>query len=150
MIPLLVSTPIAVAFLVLLVALPIALVALCLRRSNRKSVVICPPVEMPCEVELDTAMRLKSCTRLPAGGVCEQYCMPQLEYSPIDLGHFMERHGSRSCANCAKAITADDWYRSRLVGATTKFEAITTDTDDTSDSIICWECYVMRRVPAES
>jgi len=85
-----------------------------LRRRAKTTVVICPAMKLPAEVELDPNLHMESCSRWPELQSCSQSCMPQIQFSAEDLDEFAARCEGKKCASCGAALTRDDWYKSRL------------------------------------
>jgi hypothetical protein len=82
--------------------------------SHKTTVVICPTAELPAQVGLDPVDRLESCSRWRELQGCRQACLPQVKFSTEELEDFTNRYEGKKCA-CGEALTADDWYKSRLV-----------------------------------
>lgn len=137
------ASPLAVAWLLILVAIPVSVAVSLFRQARSKTAVICPPAEMPSEVEVGPDMQLRKCTRLAEGDECDQHCLTQVHYAPMDLGAFVERHAESNCTVCEKKITADDWYSSRLRGVSAS--AAPAASTRTIDSPICWDCFALSR-----
>ena len=85
-----------------------------LRRRGKTTVVICPPMKLPAEVELGRDLRIGSCSRWPESLSCSQSCMPQAQFSAEDLNDFAARYKGKKCVSCGTALSRDDWYKSRL------------------------------------
>jgi hypothetical protein len=85
-----------------------------IHRRDKTTVVICPAVELPAQVELDPDLHMKSCSRLPESQRCSESCMPQVQFSAEDLKNFAARYEGKRCASCGARLTRDDWYDSRL------------------------------------
>jgi hypothetical protein len=119
-----------------------------LRRRGKTTVVICPPMKLPAEVELGRDLRIGSCSRWPESLSCSQSCMPQAQFSAEDLNDFAARYKGKKCASCGTALSRDDWYKSRLAVLETNSGVPTIPgvvrpslfNPETSDPI-CSACY---------
>jgi hypothetical protein len=40
--------------------------------------------------------------------------MPQVQFSAEDLNGFAAHYEGKKCSSCGTAVTADEWYKSRL------------------------------------
>jgi len=85
-----------------------------IHRRAKTTVVICPAVELPAQVEFDPDLHMKSCSRRPELQRCGESCMPQVQFSTEDLNDFAVRYEGKRCASCGATLTRDDWYDSRF------------------------------------
>lgn len=81
---------------------------------DKTTVVICPVVKLPAQVEVDSELDMKSCSRLPELQMCGESCMRQVQFSAEDLKEFAARYEGKRCAWCGATLARDDWYNNRL------------------------------------
>lgn len=121
-----------------------------IHRRDKTTVVICPAVKLPAQVELDPALHMKSCSRLPELQRCDESCMPQVQFSAEDLNDFAARYEGKRCASCGATLTRDDWYDNRLevhethTGVPRMDEAVRPwfySIPETNGRPICSACY---------
>ena len=124
------------------------------RHDRKTTAVICPAVELPAEVALDSSQHVESCSRRPESEGCSEACMPQIQFSDDDLQDFIDRYEGKQCSSCGVVMTGEDWYRSRL--AILKAETGKLDRTGKSpssfreqDAPICSTCYSARMSGAQ-
>jgi hypothetical protein len=104
----------------------------------RRSVVVCPRVNLPAAVGLDDCMVVETCSRAPNLS-CKQECVSQLRFAADELENFVTVHRDQAwCRICGTMLTADDWYASRMAAATASNSPSVLANDN--DQRICWRC----------
>src|SRR5579864_1681681 len=113
----------------LVTGLPIALSVQNYYKNRGRQSVKCPETQQPVEIEVDrkfafwTALRgvehsrLESCSRWPEKADCGQECLAQIDPSPENVDKLLSKwYADKTCAICTRALTPNDWRRSRLAG----------------------------------
>ena len=98
--------------------------------------------------------RLQSCSRCPEKGDCCQECLAQINSSPENLEHLLQkRYQGKNCAICDRPLTAADWRRSRLALLNEKqklFELRHMHVEEILSALdrmtpLCWNCHLQER-----
>ncbi len=110
----------------------------------RRSVVLCPKIQMPAAVEVEDPLCIEACSRSPSLD-CNRDCLSQLRFSAEELEDFLSSHAHEWCSSCGTILTCEDWYASRLVVACgadrhTMNEGL-SQAEGERRQRICWNCY---------
>lgn len=105
----------------------------------RRSVVVCPRVQLPAAVNFDDSLVFEACSRSPDLS-CKQECVSQLHFSSDELENFVTVHREQGwCRICGTMLAADDWYASRMAAATASNSRPVLAAGE-NDRRICWRC----------
>ncbi len=108
---------------------------------HRRSIVLCPKAKLPAAVILDGHLAIEACSRSLNPQGCNQGCLPQLDFSPEEVGDFV---AARRCGICRAPLTAADWYASRLAAASPDGRKPAGCggllTYDENGQRLCWKC----------
>ena len=160
--------PIILFFLgaVLVTGLPVALSLQSYFANRGRRAAVCPESGQPVDIEIDhelafwTALRgqehsrLTSCSRWPEKGDCGQECLAQLDPSPENVERLLTKwYEGKTCAICARTLTAADWQRSRLALLNEQhklFELRQVQLENLQSALqhmrpLCWNCHQEER-----
>jgi hypothetical protein len=110
--------------------------------SKELTVVICPKAKLPAQVALDGDHGIRSCSRWNDSDHCSRTCLPQIRLCAEDLQGFAARYEGKPCTSCRVALTASDWYGTRLMALEADQEDSFVDAALLKDHTpICSSCF---------